>query len=62
MSNLIVSTWVDLRYAMLNPNLEVFGKPKTNHKHVKGLPRKKWFDDECKVACRTLKALPEGHK
>ena len=60
LSNLTIRTRADLRDAMLNTATEVFGKPKTNHKHVKGLPCKKWFDDECKVACRTLKALPKG--
>lgn len=62
LSNLTMNTWADLRDAMLNTAIEVFGKPKTNHKHVKGLPCKKWFDDECKVARRALKVLPEGQE
>ena len=62
LSNLTISTWANLRDAMLNIATEVFGKPKANHKHVKGLLCKKWFDDECKVACKTLKSLQKGNK
>ena len=61
-STLTIGTWVDLRGAMLKIAIQIFGKPKTKHTHVKGLPCKKWFDDDFKVACRTLKALLEGQE
>ena len=54
---LTISTWADLRDSMLNTTIEVFGKPKTNHKHAKGLPCKKWFDDTCKMARKQLKGI-----
>ena len=60
LSNLTISTLANLRDTMLNIAIEVFKKPKTNHKHIKGLPCKKWLDDECKVVHKTLKALLKG--
>ena len=62
LSNLTISTWADFKDAMLNIAIEVFEKPKTNHTHVKGLPCRKWFDDNYKLTRKTLKALPKGRK
>ncbi|MCO5606659.1 hypothetical protein L7F22_060847 [Adiantum nelumboides] len=45
MHNANGSIWVDLRDAILSAAEEALGKPKNNHKKVKGLLCKKWFDE-----------------
>ena len=56
------NTWADLQDAMLSAVVELFRKPKSGHKHLKELPCKKWFDDECKAAHKALKKLPKGQE
>ena len=40
LSNLTTNTWADLRDAMLNTAVEVFGRPKGRLKNVRGMPCK----------------------
>ena len=50
-------SWADLKKCLLETVGEVIGNKKRHRKDVKGLPCKKWFDDQCKNARKKLKGL-----
>ena len=54
----ITHTWQKFKQAMEDTATETMGKAYTTRTNVKGLPHNPWFDEECKLAKRQLRATP----
>ena len=50
-------SWADLKTCMLQATKDVIGDKKKQCRAIRGLPCKKWFDDQCKNARKHLKEL-----
>ena len=55
----ISQAWEIFKNALCETVKEVMGKTHVAKRHVKGLPQNAWFDEECKIAKRTMRSLPK---
>ena len=53
-------SWESLKGCILRATHDAFTSKNKDKKHVRGLPHKSWFDEECKTTRAYVKRMPEG--